>query len=130
MSWTPHSTEQLNNAGVKFGVGDTVSNLNPVIQAMSASGTPININTGISGSGINSSYVDSSALLGSVGQAAGLTAGGLEELIMKNTDKNNAWSAGFRLDTVSPTPNFTPALLSCSVLCGVHDIIAPLNDDQ
>ena len=93
MSWTPHSTAKLNQAGVKFGVGDTVSNPNPVIQAMNASGTPININTGSSGSSLSSSLVDTSALLGSVGQAAGLSASGLEELIMKNTDKNNAWSA-------------------------------------
>lgn len=36
---------------------------------------------------------DLGAALGSVGQAAGLDAGSLQQLIMENTDKNNAWSA-------------------------------------
>jgi len=95
MGWTPHTREELMNAGVEFGVPDTVSNPNPVIvtsggtpPSSSASstdpygGTPITINTGTSAAGLQT-------IAGTLGSGFE----GLFNLIQQNTDKNNAWSA-------------------------------------
>lgn len=106
MSWTPHTTQELINAGVDFsepstkGVvvlpsnsGSTVYKYNDPVAAMAASGTPINLSTGTAAKEVSQIAANVGASLGSVGAAAGLDVGALEDLIMKNTDKNNAWSA-------------------------------------
>ena len=108
MGWTPHTRTELQNAGVQFGVPDTVTNSVPVVvqpssssttkstnpvAAMAASGTPINVSTGNSSKELSTTAANVGATLGSVGAATGLDPSGLEKLIMENTDKNNAWSA-------------------------------------
>ena len=111
MGWTPHTQQELINAGVKFGV-DNVTNPAPVIvtpsngsttyksnvssdpvAAMAASGTPITVNTGSTGKEMNTISANVGEALGSVGAATGLDVSALEDMIMRNTDKNNAWSA-------------------------------------
>lgn len=98
MAWTPHTREQLVNAGANFGPDTspsvivypnsdgTTGGSSPNYTASGSSsgygGTPININTGMSAAGLQS-------LSGTLGNGFE----GLFKLIQENTDKNNAWSA-------------------------------------
>jgi len=112
MGWTPHTSAELSKAGVTFGSDLGITNPNPVIvlpssgsttynsskvsdpvAAMAASGTPITVNTGSTASQLENVSANVGAALGSVGAAAGLDVSALEDMIMRNTDKNNAWSA-------------------------------------
>lgn len=100
MGWTPHTAEELIKAGADMSpdnmpftivypnadgtTGGANPNYTPPDYQSSDlyGGTPINITSGNSGEGLQSL----SATLGSGFQ-------GLFDLIMQNTDKNNAWSA-------------------------------------
>lgn len=107
MGWTPHTTQELINAGVNLGASK-VGTAAPVVigaqnvpgksyadpvAAMAASGTPISVNTGTSAGNVSTSNINVGAALGSTGAALGMDPTALEKLIMNNTDKNNAWSA-------------------------------------
>lgn len=112
MGWTPHSYDELRAAGVQFGVPDTVTNSSPVIvhsggqlpvgteTQLGANGYNYIINNGLSAKELDSLTGSISAGLGNFGDVlSGLSGSvqsgfdGLFDLIMKNTDKNNAWSA-------------------------------------
>lgn len=107
MGWTPHSKQELINAGVDFGASKAEmaapviigaqnvpgKSYSDPVAAMAASGTPITLNTGNTAKETSTINANVGAALGTVGAATGLDAAGLEKLIMANTDKNNAWSA-------------------------------------
>lgn len=105
MAWTPHTSEELKNAGVSFGNSSnepfviyypdskgvtstdnkaysSISGYMPFSSSSdSYGGMPIQINTGTSAAGLQS-------------VAGSLSSGfeGLFDLIRENTDRNNAWS--------------------------------------
>lgn len=122
MGWTPHTYQELAAAGaydsndnmpytiiypqanaVNGTAGQTISNKQGVDQSIKAQqsdpygGIPITINTGTNAkeimTGLSNLGESLSGLGGSVSMALNSGFEGLYDLIMKNTDKNNAWSA-------------------------------------
>lgn len=100
MSWTPHTSEEISRATGQSSVSDSApftiiypnadgttggTSYNYTAPTQSSDiygGTPITINTGNAAAGLQS-----------VSAALGSGFSGLFDLISKNTDKNNAWSA-------------------------------------
>lgn len=104
MGWTPHTREELQNAGVTFGASSgmpvriiypnangTTGGPKPNYNAPNSSsdtygGIPISTATGSSASSLKSTS-------GVMTSNSGMDMQGLVNLIQQNTDKNNAWSA-------------------------------------
>lgn len=104
MGWTPHTSQELSKAGVDMSSSDNMPSviLYPNSSGVTTTGSGANYTAPSSGSGssdpyggtpININVGNSASGLQSLSGVLGSGFDGLFDLIQKNTDKNNAWSA-------------------------------------